>query len=99
MEDTVNSHYFARIDPNLCKNCGTCADIRCQIKAIEPVDNYMSIQEEKCIGCGLCVSTCPENAISLIRREEAKQSAPPLDEMEWYREKARAQVIDISDYE
>lgn len=99
MKDTVNSHYYATIDPSLCKNCGTCADTRCQVKAIEPVDNYMSIQEEKCIGCGLCVSTCPENAISLIRREEAKQSPPPLDEMEWYREKARAQGIDISDYE
>jgi Fe-S-cluster-containing hydrogenase component 2 len=32
----------------------------------------------KCIGCGLCVPTCPSDAVRLVRKEEAK--APPEDE-------------------
>jgi ferredoxin len=32
---------------------------------------------DRCIGCGLCVSTCPEKAIHLERKPEARQPHVP----------------------
>ncbi|SBW00266.1 Uncharacterized Fe-S center protein [uncultured delta proteobacterium] len=33
------------------------------------------VQEEKCIGCGACIASCPENAISFIKRDKRKVAA------------------------
>jgi len=99
MKGTVNAHYYASIDPSLCQNCGTCSDTRCQVNAIEMLQDVKTIHEDRCIGCGLCVSTCPNGAITLIRRDDQKQSIPPADEMDWYRQKAREQGKDITSYE
>jgi Na+-translocating ferredoxin:NAD+ oxidoreductase subunit B len=67
------SYYHARIDPELCLNCGLCRE-RCQVEAIRERDELSEILVDKCIGCGLCVSTCPEQAISLA---EKPQMEPP----------------------
>jgi len=32
----------------------------------------------RCIGCGLCVPTCPSEAVRLVRKEA--EPAPPVDE-------------------
>jgi len=70
------SRYVADIDPSLCSGCETCID-RCFFSAIEPAkkageSNSMHIIADKCMGCGLCQVTCPEDAISLkaVRPEE-----------------------------
>ncbi len=34
---------------------------------------------QRCIGCGLCVSTCPNGALSLVRKPEAEQPRIPAD--------------------
>jgi electron transport complex protein RnfB len=65
----VNSHYYAEIDPDQCVACGTCADERCQVNAIEAGDDFYRVDRDKCIGCGLCVSTCPSEAILYIRAQ------------------------------
>ena len=36
----------------------------------------------RCIGCGLCVSTCPTNTLSLVRKPKAKQPYVPKDIVE-----------------
>ena len=94
---TVNAHYYAVVDPALCKNCGTC-ETRCQVAAVVRGETS-SINAAKCIGCGLCVSTCPEGAIRLVRKPEAQQVVPPEDDMDWYRKKAESQGKDISRWE
>lgn len=70
------SRYQAEIDPELCSSCGTCLD-RCHFNAIEESGTEgdepgMIVDLAKCMGCGLCYSTCPEQAIRLIEvREKA----------------------------
>ncbi len=95
----VNSHYSAHIDPALCKNCGKCADTRCQIKAIDTAENHRVVNQEKCIGCGLCASTCPAGAITLVHKDPEKIVQPPQNEREWYQIKARNEKKDISRFE
>ena len=35
------------------------------------------INLDRCIGCGLCVTTCPEEALSLKEKPEAERRVPP----------------------
>ncbi len=94
----VNSAYYAAIDPDLCIACGTCADERCQVNAVEEGDDAYEIIPEKCIGCGLCITTCPVEAISLVRKSDEDIVTPPADEMAWYKERAQRRGVDISKY-
>jgi electron transport complex protein RnfB len=72
----ISSYYQAKIDPDLCSDCGLCIE-RCQVEAIKKGDGRSEITDEKCIGCGLCVSTCPEEAISLMAKLGMED--PPKD--------------------
>jgi Fe-S-cluster-containing hydrogenase component 2 len=38
--------------------------------AIEVIDKDVSFIAEKCIGCGVCVHKCPQEALFLVNREE-----------------------------
>jgi NAD-dependent dihydropyrimidine dehydrogenase PreA subunit len=96
--DVVNSHYYARIDPNTCISCGICAGERCQVGAIEEGEQAYRVIPEKCIGCGLCISTCPVEAISLIHKDKEKIVPPPITEDAWFNERGRLRGVDFSDY-
>ena len=39
------------------------------MNALEITNNAISLIEENCIGCGLCVTGCPEKAMKLVRRK------------------------------
>jgi len=65
--DNVTSYYEAKIDAEECTACELCAD-RCQMDAIEEVDDVWQVVDGKCIGCGLCVAECPTEAISLVAK-------------------------------
>ena len=95
---SVNAHYYARIDAEACVACGTCMDERCQVRAIQEGDEAYEILAERCIGCGLCVTTCPSEAIELIKKAPEDLVAPPKDEMEWYEQRGKARGIDFSAY-
>ena len=96
--DVINSYYYARIDADECVACGTCKDERCQVNAIEVADGAYEIIREKCIGCGLCVTTCPSEAISMKRKSPEEIVLPPKDEMDWYEKRALARGVDIGKY-
>lgn len=96
--DVINSHYYAEIDPQSCIRCGTCADVRCQVGAIEEGEDAYRIVPERCIGCGLCISTCRGAAIHLIHKDRDKIVPPPLTEDAWFDERARMRGKDFTPY-
>lgn len=65
----TTSDYIAEDDPTKCIHCGECVD-RCEFNArtLEG-GGEMRYAHEDCYGCGLCVTTCPEDAIALRKRK------------------------------
>ena len=63
------------MDAALCNGCAACTR-RCQMEAVEMVGETAVLNLDRCIGCGLCVSTCPTKALSL-ERKEAQTAVPP----------------------
>ena len=98
LPNVINSSYYAMIDPNLCEACGTCAEDRCQVNAIEEGGDAYEIIKEKCIGCGLCISTCPSEAIQLFRKQPEDIFPPVKDESAWFDKRAQERGIDYSAY-
>jgi len=98
LSDTIRSDFYAEIDEELCESCGLCADERCQIEAILDTEDGYQVIREKCIGCGLCVSTCPAEAIRLVRKKPEERVAPPLDEKEWFDRRGEERGVDFSRY-
>jgi len=95
----TSSNFYAVIDPGVCTGCGICADERCQIRAIEEHEGAFRIIEDRCIGCGLCITTCPVKAVSLIPRAEEVRQGKPVDEKDWFRERGHRRGVDWSRYE
>jgi dihydroorotate dehydrogenase (fumarate) len=54
----------AAINPDLCGMCRICERVCFKAAPVEDAGT-MRIVTELCVGCGLCVSLCPENAIVL----------------------------------
>ena len=43
-----------------------------------------ALKLERCIGCGLCVSTCPAEALMLVRKPEGQQPNIPNNQRDLY---------------
>jgi Pyruvate/2-oxoacid:ferredoxin oxidoreductase delta subunit len=79
----AQSNFDPQIDRELCKICKKCVDL-CPMGAIfhhpphkdDLSDNFIYITEDKCIGCGVCATNCPQNAITLkkIRTQVPEKS-------------------------
>jgi heterodisulfide reductase subunit A-like polyferredoxin len=84
----AQSNYWSSIDPDTCSACGTCADERCPMGAISETEDYCEVNRERCIGCGVCASTCPTESISLLRKPEDQcaQRAPNM--VHWMMERS-----------
>jgi NAD-dependent dihydropyrimidine dehydrogenase PreA subunit len=68
------TNYFAEVDQELCIGCGVCVD-RCNMEAIEVMNDKSEVNKSRCIGCGVCIPTCPQDAIILRKKEE--ETIPP----------------------
>jgi Na+-translocating ferredoxin:NAD+ oxidoreductase subunit B len=79
----VKSNYYAEVSADACSGCETCLD-RCQMEAIDIVEDKAIIHLKRCIGCGLCVSTCPTEAMRLVKKTENQQYVPPETGMDTY---------------
>jgi len=94
----INSHYYAEIDSETCIVCGTCSDERCQVNAIEHDEESYRIVPERCIGCGLCIHTCPTESIRLVHKNMENVTQPPVTENDWFEERGRSRGVDFSAY-
>ncbi|PKN64637.1 MAG: 4Fe-4S ferredoxin [Deltaproteobacteria bacterium HGW-Deltaproteobacteria-15] len=79
----VQSNYFAEVNSSECSGCETCVD-RCQMDAIQVVEEKAVVNLERCIGCGLCVTTCTTEAMQLKRKPENQIYQPPQSGAETY---------------
>jgi Pyruvate/2-oxoacid:ferredoxin oxidoreductase delta subunit len=77
-----HSNYFAKVAPELCEACWECNE-RCPMEALSTDADYSSVNLDRCIGCGVCVSTCPNNAIELMRKDS--KYIPPKDSDAMYK--------------
>ena len=92
----VNASFYAEIDADVCSGCGVCADERCQVDAIEADEESFRVLQHRCIGCGLCVSTCPEEVIRLVQKPAEELEAPPVTQGDWMEARGKVRGIDFS---
>ncbi|MHA1265905.1 MAG: 4Fe-4S binding protein [Candidatus Helarchaeota archaeon] len=80
----AQSNFDPLIDHELCKICKVCIEI-CPMGAIfhhtphkdDLSDNFVYVMLDRCIGCGICATNCPQHAISLkkVRSELPEETA------------------------
>lgn len=75
------SAFEAKVKVDACTGCAICADERCPMEAIEIKDGIAEVSAEKCIGCGLCVTGCPEDALELVERKVRPEIPKNVQEM------------------
>jgi Na+-translocating ferredoxin:NAD+ oxidoreductase subunit B len=78
--DFWTSNFHAEVDTAACSRCGKCGR-RCQVDAVTLTGpgGTAKINLSRCIGCGLCVPTCPSSALRL-RRNERDVILPKTDD-------------------
>ncbi len=52
------------------------------MEALHLNDKKAVLDLNRCIGCGLCVTTCPTHSLSLVRKPKRKQPYVPKDMMD-----------------
>jgi len=73
--EAVASSFIAEYDDSTCIRCLKCVD-RCQMDAITADGGDIKFNRDRCIGCGLCVSTCPTGALRLVRKPDTPERLP-----------------------
>jgi electron transport complex protein RnfB len=92
----AKSNFVAWIDSDQCAQCGVCKDERCPMDAIVEQDGTLAVRPERCIGCGVCTTTCPTSAVTLVRKPESERDEPPANLLEWYGQRANSRGIKIT---
>ncbi|MFZ2071616.1 MAG: ATP-binding protein [Halobacteriota archaeon] len=57
----------AVMDKKLCTECGICEET-CRFNAISDTESGYAVNPARCEGCGACVFTCPQEALTLKER-------------------------------
>ena len=91
----AKSHFVASIDPDTCTACGDCATERCPVDAIVEEELAYRVLAERCIGCGVCTTSCPAESIKLVRKPASEHDTPPANLMQWYSDRAASRGIEL----
>jgi len=87
----ARSNFEPKVDHEACTLCLSCNEI-CPTKAIMEVSEKTTsgteariiVQESQCIGCGLCSTHCPEDAIHMKKVRDVMPPKTDLELMEKY---------------
>jgi Pyruvate/2-oxoacid:ferredoxin oxidoreductase delta subunit len=91
----ARSAFVAQVDDSMCVVCEECLPY-CQFDALS-IDDTLVVSELRCVGCGLCVQACFDDALTLVRRPEEEVLTPPVSESDWQVERARIMGLDIAE--
>ena len=53
-----------KVDEDLCVGCEECLEV-CVFNGMEMIDNKAVVNQNNCLGCGRCETTCPNEAITI----------------------------------
>jgi Pyruvate/2-oxoacid:ferredoxin oxidoreductase delta subunit len=65
------SSYIVNFNDKECLGCFLCTDNRCPVTAVTENDDVVAVDASLCIGCGLCVSVCPTDALTMMKRQNS----------------------------
>jgi Fe-S-cluster-containing hydrogenase component 2 len=60
--------------------------------ALSMAEDRALLNPDRCIGCGLCVSTCPSGALSLTRKPVDRQPEVPKNQRDAFILRAQARA-------
>lgn len=69
---SLRSFEEIKVESKVAQTCITCQDsecgkcVSCCLDDAVTFDGVVSINKERCTGCGLCISICPENRLRLV---------------------------------
>jgi NAD-dependent dihydropyrimidine dehydrogenase PreA subunit len=66
-DQVIKSDFIAEHDADACGMCGNCVDA-CHFGAFSETEEGVVLDQGRCFGCGVCVLSCPSDAISLADR-------------------------------
>lgn len=79
----ARSNYVSQIDADTCTECGDCTSGRCPTDSISAAGETYTVDQQRCLGCGVCAVACEYDAIRLVPRPDAEQMTPPEDMVRW----------------
>ncbi len=77
----AKSNYIIKLAHDDCTGCEECVS-RCQMDAVEMVDEIATINYDRCIGCGTCIYGCPTEALNLEKKPQDQLYVPPVTSVE-----------------
>jgi Pyruvate/2-oxoacid:ferredoxin oxidoreductase delta subunit len=89
--EIVASAFIAELEPAICQSCWACVE-RCQMQALAEDGDRLVLHTDRCIGCGLCVSTCPSGALTLVRKPDSERTQLPINMDATWRTIAQASI-------